>query len=566
MSKIISYTLFLLMCVAIIFQNNSAVGENIPFVLKDQLLIYMPQSISNKNINIFKYLNPYIYWKSSPILSKTIDFALISWIKSNISPKSGLFYSFQVLKDEKKSVYSVMGDTNSVPAIIERTIVENGLVIYDGAVAQIALTLVGGKDEMHLAQKPLDVYWKGTLGSLTNIRAGYPNNNFIYDPEKPDQVSSNLEAKGKRGFIFRIINANGDYLSTDPLDGKRYIEGFPTWPEIHWEDWKPVAGENAWVVMAAMHVLHQKHYNLSTDSYDQYIDSVEFQLAEELARAAIILQTDNGGIRMAPIGTFRENESSASSSTGSWWYNQISTENTLSWYGAFRMLYRVTGNKQYLLAMKKMDNYFQLVYDKSHQCLHQGMSYKNGAWTLNQSDFAVDVQTWGILSLGPETVDRWFGDGASYSLWLKTKALSATYDDKNRLIGVGYTSEKGRVSVEWTAGAIMAVREMSQYYKTTHSLWAQELVREAQDMRQGMELLRRDLSSGLSAYAYSSQRGIIPFGWNSHDPRVLSLASTGWIIFVDQQYNPFFIDGNIVQIKHKLITQNTVQTTKYCSD
>jgi hypothetical protein len=513
------------------------------FVLTAQEPLLLPQTMSNP---FHGGVSAVADIKQEPLSLGTVRLSgdsLLRWMRFNISAETGMFKSFYISPDDKSSVYAGMGGANSVGGIIERTIVENGLDIYDGAVAQIALTLSGVKSDMALAQKPVAVYWKGALGHLFNIRAGYPMNNFVYDPAHPEMVASDERAYGQRGFVFRIINANGDYLSPDPIDGKTSLEGFPTWPDIHWEDWKPVAGENAWVVIAAMRLFHVQWFDEKAGRYLPYGDSLELKLSEEIARAAIKLQSDTGGIRMAPLGTFRENEPDSTAGKGQWWYNQISTENNLSWYAAFRMLYQVTGKDIYRQAMRGIERYLRRVYSTDEGIFYQGMSFVDGTWRVNRSDFAVDVQTWGILSLGVKCLDEWFGDGASYGAWLKVKENSSSRDKAGQLLGVGYTHEHDRVSVEWTAGAIMAVKEAAEYYRREHSDWSDQLDRDAHSMRAGVELLRQDLAGGMSAYAYSSKRGWIPFGWNSHDPRVMSLASTGWIFLVDREFNPFFIDG-----------------------
>jgi hypothetical protein len=468
------------------------------------------------------------------------DTRLLEWIRHNVSPRTGLFLSFEVPQEDKSSVYAGMGQADSVSGIIERVIVENGLVIYDGAVAQIALLLSGRDEDLLLASRPLEIYWEGRVGRLSNIRAGYERDNFVYAPADPGAVVSDLERKGERGFIFRIINAHGEYLSADPLDGKTEFAGFPTWPAIHWEDWKPVAGENAWVVMAAMQLFHRKHYDPQAHSYVFPAEpSIELQLAEELARAALLLQDSNGGIRMAPQGTYSEHDPQSQSSARSWWYDQISVENNFSWYGALRMLFVVTGKPVYGEALVRMEKFFQLVFDRDGQYFYQGMVSIDGEWRPNRKDFAVDVQTWGILALGPEKIDEWFGDGAALRAWQAAREFSGSRDSNGALLGVGFTKETGRVSVEWTAGAIMAVRALAEYYQAKDSRLEQELRREADEMRKAMETLRRDFDNGRAAYAYSSRRDWIPFGWNSHDPRVMSLAATGWIIFVDAGQNPF---------------------------
>ena len=388
-----------------------------------------------------------------------------------------------------------------------------------------------------------DIYWKGKFGDLSSIRAGFPNYNFIYDPQAPERVTSALDAEGRRGFIFRIINAHGHYLAADPLDGKKRMDGFPSSTDIHVEDWKPVAGENAWVVIAAMQLYHKKYFDLAAGRYQHPDHAVELLLAEELARAALVLQAETGGIRMAPLGTFRENDTALASGPGSWWYNQISTENNLSWYGAFRMLYQVTHKEVYRQAMQDLEKFFKQVYDPAKHIFYQGMTHTADGWRVNGKDFALDVQTWGILSLGAATLDAWFGEGTAYAFWEKSREYAGAFNGQGQLIGVGYTQEHGRVSVEWSAGAIMAARELAVLYRDAHPDWSLSAIRDADAMRLGLESLRRDLPGGQTAYAYSSRRGWIPFGWNSHDPRVMSLASTGWMFFVARQYNPFWMDG-----------------------
>lgn len=318
---------------------------------------------------------------------------------------------------------------------------------------------------------------------------------------------------------------------------------------MHWEDWKPVAGENAWVAMAAMQLYHQKFNSTGQEVFEgrsntsaTHKESIELRLAEELARAALILQSETGGIRMAPIGTFRETVDPHDQNTpsGEWWYRQISSENNISWYAALRMLYAVTHKPKYVRAMVRIEQYFQKVGNPEGQYFYQGMNFQNGQWYPNNEDFALDVQTWGISCFGPEKIDRWFGEGTAYRMWQRARAMSGAWGKNGQLMGVGYIHEHDRVSVEWTAGAILAVRMMSQYYEEAHPDWARELAVDAQAMRKGIETLRRDLSGQEAAYSYSSRRDWIPFGWFSHDPEVLSLASTGWVIFIDRGVNPFF--------------------------
>ena len=474
---------------------------------------------------------------------ENMDIKLVNWIKSNVSFVTQLPLSFYIPRDKRESTYARMGDIDSVAGIIERMIVEEGLDIYDGAVGQIVLTMMGGKENLERAFYPLEIYWRGYLGEFQRIRAGYPLQPFIYDPQNPLAVSSDLSLRGKRGFIFRIINANGRYNTRDPLDNKTIFEKFPTWPTVHWEDWKPVAGENAWVVLAALHLYHKKYFDPSTQTYKTIESSIELQLAEELARAALLLQSEIGGIRMAPLGTYRETQEPPIPyhADNSWWYYQISTENNISWYAALRMLYAITQKEIYHQAMMNIEKFFKSAWNKEENYFYQGMNFSEGIWQPNTKDFALDAQAWSIAALGPPKIDSWFGEGSAYRLWQKAKTLSGFCDENGRLLGVGYTQEHDRISVEWTAGAILAIHEMVAYYKDSHPEWSNKLRQDGQTMRAGIEFLRQEFSPYQAAYAYSSKRGWIPFGWNSHTPEVVSLASTGWVVMVDYHYNPFYL-------------------------
>jgi hypothetical protein len=414
---------------------------------------------------------------------------------------------------------------------IERMITHEGLDIYDGAVYQIVMGLSNNQRDMERAVKVDQYYWNGAIGENWNIRAGYPINNFIYDPKNPEQVTSDVSNLGKRGFIFRILDADGRFLTTDPLDGKESVHGFPEYDRLHWIDWKPVAGENAWVVIAAMQLYHKQP------------DPVELDLSKELARAAMILQSRLGGIRMAPIGTNRNltpDEEKYFTPTN-WWYNHISTENNISWYAAFRMLYQVTGDPQYKKAMEGIERFLRFVWNPAQGFLAQGAYYENGHWLKSNLAFALDVQTWSIACLGAKNLDSWFGEGSAWRIWQAGRSHSGVFDQHGNLLGVGFSDEHDRVSVEWSAGAMTALTELADYYKNKDQAHFARALTDKFDMRIAMDRLLYKVSQNLAAYSYSSRRGKIPFGWNSHDPQVMSLASTGWMIFVDAGFNPFWL-------------------------
>jgi len=476
---------------------------------------------------------------SSPIL----DPQLLNWLKLNISPITRLPYSFYISPKDKPEVYRHMESSGALKGAIERTITHEGMDIYDGAVYQIVLSMAGGEKNLNQASLADDYYWQGSVGDTWNIRAGYPINTFIYDPKKPESVSSDNSRLGERGFIFRIIDADGQYLVTDPLDGKKSLAGFPGNDRLHWVDWKPVAGENAWVVIAAMQIYHKKYYDANKGIYLQHPDNVELRLSRELARAAMMLQSDIGGIRMAPLGTDRSltTEEKKNFSENNWWYNHISTENNVSWYAAFRMLYQVTGEAQYKKAMDAIQRYLRFVWDEKQGYFYQGAYFINGHWVTSSENFALDVQTWSIACIGPKDLDAWFGKGTAWRLWQTGRQHSGVFNKQGDLLGVGYTDEHDRISVEWSAGAMVALTELANYYRILAPDWCAQALADKFMMRMSMDSLLLNISQNLAAYSYSSRRGEIPFGWNSHDPQVMSLASTGWMIFVDAGFNPFWL-------------------------
>ncbi len=470
-----------------------------------------------------------------------VDPAVIRWIDHNISPATKLPYSFYIPKQHEQQIFQQMDDAGLVNGIIERMITNKGLDIYDGAVYQIVQTMIAGAEHLKQAQLPIQYYWNGGIGEMWNVRAGYPINRYIYDAADPYRVSSDLKAKGRRGFVFRIINADGEYLVTDPKNGQKTFQGFPQEDRLHWVDWKPVAGENAWVAIAAMQLYHQKYFDKEKGVYMPNPQSVELKLARELARAAIILQSDCGGIRMAPMGTFRNVSSSEEKdfTATNWWFNHISTENNISWYAALRMLYAATNDPVYKKAMQGIEKYMLFVWDKDKGYFHQGAYQVSGWWKQSTEQFALDVQTWAICCFGPQQIDKWLGNGASMRLWQTSKAHAGVFNPQGTIQGVGYTDEHDRLSVEWTAGAIVALDAISKYYDNGDQTLVQQVQADRLSMRQKMEELRSKLPEGQAAYSYSSKRGWIPFGWNSHVPQVMSLASTGWMVFVDAGVNPF---------------------------
>jgi hypothetical protein len=141
--------------------------------------------------------------------------------------------------------------------------------------------------------------------------------------------------------------------------------------------------------------------------------------------------------------------------------------------------------------------------------------------------------------------------------------------------GNGQTSDgiykAGVMSAEWTAGAIVMVRNMIHHYHSVPAdapnapqarSFESELRQDEQQMLVGIQRLRigqyvqatlpgkpHDYAklvmskSGLRSepYLYSSKRYRIPFGWYANP--LPSTASTAWVILVADDYDPFGFGG-----------------------
>ncbi|MBU1367389.1 MAG: PKD domain-containing protein, partial [Candidatus Omnitrophica bacterium] len=472
----------------------------------------------------------------------------ISWLSKNIS-KYNVPYIHQIPKGKEQKVYKEIGPADSVEAAIERIIVKEGTSAYDGACWQIALAIEGSPGALGLADNLTKVLWQGRLGLLQDLRAYYDPSNvaehpFIYNDPQGRDISKYEE--GKRGYFFRIFNGNGIWQTKDPLNGKAHLFGYPG-PGydpslIVWCDWRPITGENMWGgIIGPLQVAYKKYKSQIPEG------AIELRLAKEIARAGMLLQTEIGGIRFAPKGTWSEQGTE-------WPYNEISTENNTSAYAGYRELYKVAKDEIYKKTMQGIKNYMRsYAFDKKNNIFYQGMHFDGKKWIPNDEHFAVDCQTWPIIVFGPEEIDSWHDEGTAYKIWKNTKERAGYFDQKGNILGLGYTDGHDVMSIEWTSGGVFACRELASYYKNSRPDWAEECAKDAQTMRQGIDLFKVKVSDNQVAYPYASKRVYIPFGWWSPPTDVLNTCSTSWVVFLDIGFNPFVLGGGDKDLKPKEI-------------
>ncbi len=436
------------------------------------------------------------------------------FLESNVSD-TAMPLSFRASRDYWSGLDESLSE---VDAVIERALVENSLNIYDGALWQIALTVLPSKNSERLVELHTQRLAKGEAGQMSDLRGYGPV--FLYgDEEKMMDRDS--------GFFFRMISDK--YLQEDPL-GHNEVPGYPNFNRVHHEDWKPITGEQAWAaIIGPLQVAYLK-YNGNIPA-----ESQELKLALSILPALEAMQSPLGALYHAPKGTFGVHP------------RLISVENNLSVYAALKMLDDVlakTGGveRQRVKAMlEKLDAFFEkYAYNRLTNEFYVGGFYMGGGF-VSQSLFSTDCQSWAILALGPEWIDAHFGNGESYKILNNTIRQSCLIDSAGSLQGLGFSCDHAALSVEWTCGAIMAARVTADHYAADKPEWAQDLLEKAKKMRFGIENFKTELSGHGTAYLYSSDRYFIPFGWWAN--AIPSVASSAWVIFIDLYFNPFQLGG-----------------------
>jgi hypothetical protein len=492
-------------------------------------------------------------------------------------------------------------------AIQERTLSRYGLNLYDGATWEIALALEGLGDIARIYEANV-LYSSGTgpdekVGGIINIRADSPQ--YKYGANRV--AGSDLPIITLPGNTSRVISENGNptdkttkkqpgaffyrmigpkYTMSDPLVGDYGNTWKYPWPNndtttpwniggvIHWNDWKPITGENVWAAITGpLQVMWITNHTKLTKflTFGETPDAV--QLAISILPALKALQSPLGSLYHCPLGTdmFPPDPNEESN---------VSNENNFSGYAALRILQEIletytVGTADPVLIKALSDTrsltsgleswfakYLLAESFNGYKVVYQGGHVKfTGEFEpvpINQTGgFAVDCQTWGMAVLGQERVDGWYGAGTAYNLWQATKKFAGYYDPNGQLGGVGYTIvANGKTnliwSAEWTWGAIGACERLAyEYGKAGRADYAQSLTADAQSMVKlitqpikrcansawcGGGLLQED-----GSYLYANDRFFIPWGWYANP--IGATCSTAWAVMHEHNFNPFVLGG-----------------------
>lgn len=515
--------------------------------------------------------------------------------------------------------YGNKTELDSMIAIQERTLTRFGLNLYDAATWQIALTLWGQYDVAYVYEN--NILFTATTGpagttggnpgGITNLRAD--SSDFKYGPNKvagsalktvpyPGNVTHFPSVDGKAGtpvkkgpgaFFYRMIGPK--YTMVDPMTGAYGNAWKYPWPNydstttwntfgiIHFNDWKPITGENVWAaILGPLQALGlQTNNNLTNSTCGNYFVKPSVwcdwktydttpppvQLAVSILPALLALQSDSGTLFHCPWGAkiFPPDSDEGAN---------VSNENNFSAYASIRILLDILTNytkgssdemlvwalQSVTLLKKGLDKWFNapsILSPKGQlpngwQVIPQGGHYNSSGYFPVAIDttggLAIDCQTWGMTVMGRERLDSTYGMGFAYKVWQTAKKYAGYYKGQT-LCGVGYTdlaSTNGSSipvntiwSAEWTFGAINMAQVLSQSYQDAgQAEMAQDLLNDAQSMYNQVTLLwPQGLRFPDGSYVYANKRFFIPWGWFSNP--VSALCSTAWSVLQAQNCDPF---------------------------
>eukprot|EP00026_Physarum_polycephalum_P006484 Phypoly_transcript_06528.p1 GENE.Phypoly_transcript_06528~~Phypoly_transcript_06528.p1 ORF type:complete len:523 (+),score=60.27 Phypoly_transcript_06528:137-1705(+) len=433
----------------------------------------------------------------------------------------------------------------------EMMLTDLGLNLYDAAMREIALALLGRADVAQ--QYETDTLIAAKTFQFTNIRASAPCAGIMFygkctDPQQSGACGfcygqNGVTLDAKHAYFFRMISDVWAFAGT--VD-QRCPEKNAEWT---WNDYRPVTGENAWAnFIGTFQVAYlqagRNVQGISDSSNAMVLGVIMFQAFQTM-------QLPNGAIAYAPWNTY----DFVNPALGGF----ASTENAASSLAALQMFLYVLQNNpttQYKnlipevqTVIKGLLSFLQSAYNSSLGYFYQGGTLENGVWSWNtdpESMFAVDCQTWVMSVLGAPQVDAWFGTGTALKIWDTTMKLGGyVYDPSSDTVqGVGYSlnQQANVLSGEWTFGAINMLRIFETQY--TDSATKQKLINQAYTMRQNIEARITFVDNTLSSSViyYANKRYTIPWGWYANP--VPSTASIAWAVAVDSNFNPFVLGGS----------------------
>jgi hypothetical protein len=414
---------------------------------------------------------------------------------------------------------------------LRQLLVSEGVGLYDTALAAITLVEAG---DLVTAREILGIYAQGAYGS----DLGTPMELCALPNRDNGGAFSNFDAGTY--YFFDFTNVYGDW--------RRW--------GTRWVFWSVHTGPNAWMVNAMSRFIEAERAAGETDrQLEPFLDTIK-----SIGAAFTRLQdpATQGGVRFGPESQFAEPGTVAP-------YFQINSENNLSAYVAFQMLYRVTGDVVYKAAAARILDWFQNatvwtsegkpqrgLMDRTTGTLAMGVVYRQGRWVLQTEHPTDSAGTWAISSLGPEKIDALWGTGAAYRMWHTIRDRAGRTADfkwmKNggALAGLDYTDfypeSESLISPEWTGGGLFALQLLIPYAKA-HIGQGDMTAGAIAGMETDLATMSAFIRDHSNAYAigpgHGGQRqGQVGFGWTAPPPEVQALCSLYLALYFDGKSDP----------------------------
>jgi hypothetical protein len=506
----------------------------------------------------------------------------------------------------------------------ERINVHNGTNIYDAATWQIAVVL--GSVVNHFGNSlDLDAYSLASnqnrvLGQMGNFRdvptgsrATTAGALYVYNGVRISDPRS--------AYAFRMTAPT--WLAPDPLKDSSYAKliNVGTLPQnnpryqpglVAWSDWKPITGDNAWALFVGPLQAAYIHFVLGLRQRFVPFEDPSVKNAVAALPAFAAMQSELGAFYYAPSGT-QQNSGDTPVNP-----HFVSIENNLSLFAGLKILRAtlveelsressLTSEQKALITRstalidimltggalpgdrrtKGLKEFLRTRAWRDGEFVQAGFADAGATagddWRPVLDPKAVDVNTWGVAALGARQIDAWFGFGAAGRMWESLKHWGA-YGEGHTLWGVGYSDRDGNgmtpeggfrsgvLSAEWTAGAIVMLRNMIAYYSSLAldspnaapaRDWAAKLGADEGALMLGVRHLQysRYMKTSFPGkppdyanlivqatspvpsepYLYSSRRYFVPFGWYGNP--LPSTSSTAWAILIADHYDPFGYGG-----------------------
>ena len=334
---------------------------------------------------------------------------------------------------------------------------------------------------------------------------------------------------------------------------------------LTWSDYRPVTGENAWVMNATTHAFFQ-----ANESYNDSIMKPLVLLAKRITTTMLALEAyPNSGILYY---------SPQQNNIELWNVYQYSVENAASSISALvnfsdsrfptdivpATLHDSARAYAGRIAQRILDTHIVKDYKYDTGTIIEGYSINQGGTYVpstgrvtggsqasyspgltNGNQYATDCTSWVINVMG-DKIDERYGAGTCMQLYRTLKKYNGYYEN-DICMGFGYSfNENDNVhSSEWSIGAMFAAKQMAMFLYPKDKAIQDELAIDISNCEKKLlEQTRTDLPVSGAGLNYCNKENYeIPFGWLGQ--RNSSMASTGWFTFWLAGKNPWRLDGKL---------------------